>query len=87
MSCDSSGGTTDGPRASRGPREGDECKAARREGDGGGGGDHVVSREARSGVEVDGADGDGDGGAWRGVLGLLLGLEPEGVFRAVLSFL
>ena len=85
MACDGRGDATIGPGTPGGPRERGSCKAARREAAGIGGGDHVVRRQESTGIGVDG--GDGDGGVWSGVVGLLVGMEPEGVFRTVLGFL
>ena len=86
MSCGGRAGTTNYPSAAGGPREGEGGKAVRREGTGSGGGDHVVRRQASSGGEYVG-DGDGDRGVFSRAMKLLVGLEPEDVFRTVLSFL
>ena len=82
ISCDSRGYATDVRSSADIPREGKSCKVARREGTESGG-DHVVGKLASIGVRVDG----GDGGVLSGVVGLLVGLEVEGVFRTALSFL
>ena len=85
--CDGGGIAVDGPSADGGSREDGRYKAARKEEARSGDGDHVVRRQATSRVGVDADDGDGNGGVLSGAVGLLVGLEVDGVFRTVLSFL
>ena len=86
-SCGGRGDSEGTPTAAGGSLEGDGCKAAKAEDTRGGGDDHVVHTPATSGVGVARGDGDGDGGVLSGAVGLLAGLQPESVFRMVLSFL